>query len=45
MRTRGWLWNKRLKAFERENQPLKRRVADQALDITASKDVADGKFS
>ena len=35
---------KRLKELERENTRLKRIVADQALDISALKDVAEGKF-
>jgi len=35
---------KRLKELERENARLKRIVADQALDISALKDVAEGKF-
>jgi len=35
---------KRLKELENENSRLKRIVADQALDIAALKDVAEGKF-
>jgi transposase-like protein len=35
---------RRLKELERENSRLKRIVADQALDIAALKDVAEGKF-
>lgn len=35
---------KRLKDLEHENSRLKRIVADQALDIRALKDVAEGKF-
>ncbi len=35
---------KRLKELEHENTRLKRIVADQALDIAALKDVAEGKF-
>jgi transposase-like protein len=35
---------KRLKDLENENSRLKRIVADQALDIAALKDVAEGKF-
>lgn len=35
---------KRLKELEYENGRLKRIVADQALDIRALKDVAEGKF-
>jgi putative transposase len=35
---------KRLKELEKENSRLKRIVADQALDIAALKDVAQGKF-
>ena len=35
---------KRLKDLEHENSRLKRIVADQALDIAALKDVAEGKF-
>ena len=35
---------KRLKELEHENGRLKRIVADQALDIVALKDVAEGKF-
>ena len=35
---------KRLKELEHENVRLKRIVADQALDIAALKDVAEGKF-
>ena len=35
---------KRLKELEHENVRLKRIVADQALDIRALKDVAEGKF-
>ncbi len=35
---------KRLKELEHENTRLKRIVADQALDIVALKDVAEGKF-
>lgn len=35
---------KRLKELERENARLKRIVADQALDISALKDVTEGKF-
>jgi transposase-like protein len=35
---------KRLKELEQENSRLKRIVADQALDIAALRDVAEGKF-
>ena len=35
---------KRLKELEHENTRLKHIVADQALDIRALKDVAEGKF-
>ena len=35
---------RRLKELEHENTRLKRIVADQALDIAALKDVAEGKF-
>ena len=35
---------KRLKELEHQNSRLKRIVADQALDIVALKDVAEGKF-
>lgn len=35
---------KRLKALEKENQRLKRVVADQALDISILKEVAEGNF-
>ena len=35
---------KRLKELERENQRLKRIVADQALDIDMLKDVNRGNF-
>ena len=35
---------KRLKAIEKENQRLKRVVADQALDISILKEVAEGNF-
>jgi putative transposase len=35
---------KRLKELERENQRLKRIVADQALDISALKEVAKGNW-
>ena len=35
---------KRLKELERENQKLKRVVADQALDIRCLKDLAEGNF-
>jgi transposase-like protein len=35
---------KRLKELEHENSRLKRIVADQALDISALKDVAEGRF-
>jgi transposase-like protein len=35
---------KKLKELEKENSRLKRIVADQALDIAALKDVAQGKF-
>jgi putative transposase len=35
---------KRLKELERENQRLKKIVADQALDISILKEVAKGKF-
>ncbi len=35
---------KRLKDLERENQQLKRLVADQALDILMLKEVSRGKF-
>jgi len=35
---------KRLKDLEKENQRLKRIVADQALDISALKEVAKGNW-
>jgi transposase-like protein len=35
---------KRLKELERENVRLKRLVADQALDISMLKDLAEGNF-
>jgi putative transposase len=35
---------KRLKELEKENGMLKRMVADQALDIRALKDIAEGNF-
>ena len=35
---------KRLKELEKENQRLKRIVADQALDISALKEVAKGNW-
>ena len=35
---------KRLKALEKENQRLKKLVADQALDISILKEVAEGNF-
>jgi putative transposase len=35
---------KRLKELEQENARLKRIVADQALDITMLKDLAEGKW-
>lgn len=35
---------KRLKDLERENERLKRLVADQALDMAILKDVASGNF-
>ena len=35
---------KRLKELERENSRLKRLVADQALDISMLKDLAEGNF-
>jgi transposase-like protein len=35
---------KRLKELEKENQRLKRIVADQALDIDMLKVIAEGKF-
>ena len=35
---------KRLKELEKENQRLKRIVADQALDIVALKEVAKGNW-
>ena len=35
---------KRLKELERENQRLKRIVADQALDIDMLKELARGNF-
>lgn len=35
---------KRLKELERENQRLKKIVADQAIDISILKEVAKGKF-
>jgi transposase-like protein len=35
---------KRLKELEKENGTLKRLVADQALDIRALKDIAEGNF-
>ena len=43
-----WAWqvddSKRLKELERENQRLKRIVADQALDIDMLKEVNRGNF-
>ncbi len=35
---------KRLKQLERENQRLKKVVADQALDMAILKEVAEGNF-
>jgi transposase-like protein len=35
---------KRLKELEKENQRLKRLVAEQALDLLMLKEVADGNF-
>lgn len=35
---------KRLKELERENQQLKKLVADQALDLSILKEVARGNF-
>ena len=35
---------KRLKELEKENQRLKKIVADQALDIDMLKEVAEGKY-
>jgi hypothetical protein len=35
---------KRLKELEKENQRLKRIVADQALDIDMLKVISEGKF-
>ena len=35
---------KRLKELEKENQRLKKIVADQALDIDMLKELAEGKF-
>lgn len=35
---------KRLKQLEKENAQLKRIVADQALDLTMLKEVAEGKW-
>jgi hypothetical protein len=35
---------KRLKELERENQSLKRIVADQALDIQGLKEIARGNW-
>ena len=35
---------RRLKELERENQQLKRLVADQALDLSILKEVARGNF-
>ncbi len=35
---------KRLKQLERENQRLKRVVADQALDMAILKEVSEGNF-
>ena len=35
---------RKLKALEKENQRLKRLVADQALDISILKEVAEGNF-
>ena len=35
---------KRLKALEKENTRLKRIVADQAVDISILKEVAEGNF-
>ena len=35
---------KRFKALEKENQRLKKLVADQALDISILKEVAEGNF-
>ena len=35
---------KRLKALEKENARLKRIVADQAVDISILKEVAEGNF-
>jgi putative transposase len=35
---------KRLKALEKENQRLKKIVADQAVDISILKEAAEGNF-
>ena len=35
---------KRLKALEKENAQLKRLVANQALDLSILKEVAEGKW-
>ena len=35
---------KRLKELEKENQRLKKIVADQAIDIDMLKEVAEGKY-
>ena len=35
---------KRLKELEKENQQLKRLVADQALEVRFLKDIAEGNF-
>jgi hypothetical protein len=35
---------KRLKELEKENERLKRLVANQALDISILKEVAEGKW-
>ena len=35
---------KRLKELEKENAPLKRLVAEQALENRVLKDVAEGNF-
>ena len=35
---------RKLKDLEKENSRLKRIVADQAIDLAALKDIAEGKF-
>ena len=35
---------KRLKELEKENAQLKRLVAEQALEVRALKDIAEGNF-